>query len=107
MGLTAPSREPGCLATTTSQPPGGSQEAGSLPVNIQQLQRSQAARDAGGKGLLRVLPRQQEPPPSSHTRNPEPAAPCKAWGKESTVLEMTLAHGAERGISPWSSPFKC
>lgn len=71
MGFTAPSREPGCSATTTSQPPGGSQEAGSLPVNIHQLLRSEAARDAGGKGLLPVLPRQQQPPPPSHARSPE------------------------------------
>ena len=80
------------------------------PVNIHQLQRSEAARDAGGKGLMRVSPNIRRPLPPSHTQprtNCTCPKPCEARGKDSTVLEMTLAQGAERGISPWSSPFKC
>lgn len=48
-------------------------------------------------------------PRPHHTQLPERAAPapgpapCKAWGKESTVPQMTPAHGAEKAISPWPS----
>lgn len=43
-------------ATSISHPQSRSQKAGSIPVNIHQLQPSEAATDAGGKGLLSVTP---------------------------------------------------
>ena len=67
-GLPFPSREEGCSIHYHISAPGRSQEAGSLPVNIHQFQRSEAARDAGGKGPAARLP--------PHMRRPELAAPA-------------------------------
>ena len=56
MGLPVLSREGGCPGPHNISAPGGSQEVGGLPVTVHQLQRSQAARDEGARGRLRVSP---------------------------------------------------
>lgn len=58
-GLPLLSREGGCPGPHHISAPGGSQEVDGLPAPaapVHQLQRAQAARDEGARGLLCVSP---------------------------------------------------